>query len=170
MIPSSPTPLSPAFNAAVMTLANRCCPGGYVVSADAPASLSALNAYIAEHGRMAVSDENSENTIYGDAEHNYAFRAWHDWVHWHLQAEFNPEGEKLVCAFQKGMLLQFGFGTKFHDLVDAEVTGQLETCEALGGCEFLWNGWCEYVAKREGDSPENISRLHLAPLGGSHAA
>jgi hypothetical protein len=119
-------PLSLAFNAAVMTLANRCNPGGYDVSPDAPSSLEALTAYIAKHGRMCVSDENSDNTIYGDAEHNFAFRAWHDWCHWHLQAAFNPEGEALVCAYQKGMLLQFGYGTKFHVLIDAEITGQLQ--------------------------------------------
>lgn len=34
-------------------------------------------------------------------------------------------------------------------------------CDSLGGCAQLWDGWCEYVGHREGDSAEHISALHL---------
>lgn len=43
-----------------------------------------------------------------------------------------------------------------------------DVCEALGGTAYLWDTWCEYVAKREPgryDSAAHVSRLHLAPLG-----
>ena len=39
----------------------------------------------------------------------------------------------------------------------------VETCEALGGCEFLWNQWCEFITNRyhkEFDDAEHVSRLH----------
>lgn len=116
-------PLSQAFNAAVQTIANKLNPCGYDIDdfphRVAPSSLRQLNWHIEIFGRILVSGEHCDNTI-------YAFRAWHDWTHWHLQAEFTPEGERAVCEEQKRHLHKLGFGTKFDVLIDCEVVGQLE--------------------------------------------
>lgn len=123
-------PLSTAFNAAVQTIANKLNPCGYDIDdfphRVAPSSLRQLNWHIETFGRILVSGEHCASTIYGDAEHNYAFRACHDWTHWHLQAEFTLEGERAVCEEQKRHLHKLGFGAKFDVLVDCEVVGQLE--------------------------------------------
>jgi hypothetical protein len=47
--------------------------------------------------------------------------------------------------------------TRWH-----RIQSYIDTCAALGGCERLWNGWCEYVAEREGDKPDHISNLHTS--------
>jgi hypothetical protein len=39
----------------------------------------------------------------------------------------------------------------------------VETCEALGGCQSLWDTWCTYVATNQPDTyrdPEHVSELH----------
>src|SRR5258708_3343095 len=79
-------PLSLAFNAEVMTMANKVCPCGYDVDPDYQPTFEGLNEYIERTGRIMVNSKYSENTIFADAEHNYAFRAWHDWTHWIIQA------------------------------------------------------------------------------------
>lgn len=40
-------------------------------------------------------------------------------------------------------------------------------CRKAGGCAALWDGWCEYVSKRDPinySSAELVSRLHTIPL------
>jgi hypothetical protein len=129
-------PFSLAFNAAVMTIANRLCPTGYDVSPDAPTSLEALTAHIQATGRIVVSSENSDATIYGDPEHNFAFRAFHDWCHWRYQLPFTLDGEREVCKRQQEIVRQvFGPGTateRFCALIECEVVGQAEYFEAYG--------------------------------------
>ncbi len=122
-------PLSLAFNAAVMAMASKVCPTGYDVIDNAPSSLEELTAYIARTGRMAVDGANVDNTIFADAECNYAFRAWHDWTHWVIQADFSIEGETRVAHQQMADLLTvFGPGPEFDlfcRLLDEEVIGQV---------------------------------------------
>lgn len=122
-------PLSLAFNAAVMTMARKVCPTGYDVSDQAPSSLEELNKHIARTRRIVVSNENSSQTIFGCPEHNFAFRAWHDWTHWAIQAPFTLEGERLV-AYRQMIDIQRVFGRKgsqlFCLLIEEEVIGQAE--------------------------------------------
>jgi hypothetical protein len=43
----------------------------------------------------------------------------------------------------------------------------IDTCEKLGGCEELWNGWCNYVAERQPKAyqdGDHVSRTHLTAL------
>lgn len=121
-------PLSPAFNAAVMTMANRVCPAGYDVSDDAPASLTELQDRVARTGRINVDRANSDRTIFGDPEHNWAFRAWHDWTHLAISAPFTLDGELAVAHRQiQDMHLAYGHGKQaqeFARLIMSEVYGQ----------------------------------------------
>ena len=119
----------PAFNAAVMTMANKVCPTGYDIGEDAPTSLPELNAYIEQNRRIKVDSRNSDRTIFGCPEHNWAFRAWHDWTHWRIGAEFTLQGERAVAARQISDL-KLVFGTACPPLWEAlileEVVGQAE--------------------------------------------
>lgn len=95
-------PLDLALNAAVMTLANAANPLGWDVIdsyALAPQSLADVNRYV-NNGRMTVWSGYSDNTIYGCTEHNGAFRAWHDAIHYKLQAPFTFGGEAAVVYEQ----------------------------------------------------------------------
>ena len=103
-------PLCTHLNAAVVAMAGRLFPTGFDVTDDeqaAPASLEALNEHLANTGRMLVWSGGSDKTIFGAPEINHAFRAWHDWCHWHLQAEFNDKGEYAVYVQQCAHLNQF---------------------------------------------------------------
>ena len=80
-------PLFRPFNVIVNSIAANLYPTGFDVSANAPANWNDLFGRVSNTHRMTVSNVNSEKTIFADAEHNYAFRAWHD--HCHLR---NAEG------------------------------------------------------------------------------
>lgn len=120
----------PAFNALVMTMANKVCPAGYDVAHDdsAPASLEALQDHVRLTRRILVDGRNSERTIFGCPEHNWAFRAWHDWTHLVISAPFTLDGELAVAHRQiADMYRVYGHGPQsnlFARLILEEVYGQ----------------------------------------------
>ena len=94
-------PLSIRFNAAIMTMANKVCPAGWDVdNSTAPTSLAMLQDHVARTGRILVDGRHSDRTIFGCPEHNWAFRAWHDWTHLAIRAEFSLDGELAVAHRQ----------------------------------------------------------------------
>lgn len=127
---SQQMPFDPQFNAAVMTMANRTNPTGWdiVSEEDAPGSLDDLIAYVKRTGGIDVSGAHSEETIYGCPEHNAAFRAWHDAVHYAIKAEFNLAGEAAVAFVQIAQLYnRYGGGenvVKWAAYILSEVIGQ----------------------------------------------
>ncbi|MDE2096219.1 MAG: hypothetical protein KGL39_03170 [Patescibacteria group bacterium] len=131
-------PYSLEFNAAVMTMANRVCPCGYDVSDaahSAPDSLAALNKHIETTRRILVSRDHSDNTIFSDPEINWAFRAWHDWTHWRIQAEFDLVGEVEVALRQvKDLTTVYGpaFGNRYQPIIFAEGIGHTLLKELTG--------------------------------------
>jgi hypothetical protein len=79
-------------------------------------------------GTMLVFDGASEQTIYGDARVNHAFRAWHDAQHIRARAGFTLAGERLACEMQCRDL-QRAFPSVPESvlrLIRAEVIGQAE--------------------------------------------
>lgn len=135
-MPEHDMPLDIQFNAAVMTIANRLFPGGWDVGPDAPDTLESLTAHIAKTGRMKVFDGGSQRTIFGCPEHNWAFRAWHDWHHWKAQLPFTPEGEHKVCNLQIMDLIKV-YGAceiteRWSHILRAEVDGQIRYHEKHG--------------------------------------
>lgn len=135
-----PEPLSRAFNVAVKRMAELLFPAGYDVKSGnaAPDTLARAKAYLARTGRICVSADYSENTIFADRETNYAFRAWHDFHHIRLNAGFDRAGEDAVFRAQLVDLERvYGVNTvhsrgadkcrpSFADLLQAEVLGQLD--------------------------------------------
>lgn len=128
-----PLPFSVALNVAVKQIASRLFPTGYDVGPDAPETLEALTDHIETTGRMLVSDQHCENSIFGCAETNMAARAWHDWCHWKFQLPFTLEGEAAAFEVQIDHLKTLGLWTQeIEDLLRIEVVTQAEYFEATG--------------------------------------
>lgn len=122
------SPLSSRFNVAVLQIANRLFPCGFDVSDNAPDTYETLKAHYDATGRILVWSGASDQTIFGCAEINYAFRAWHDWRHITESADFSPAGESAVCEKQKEDIRAIYDGETadfFCALLDAEIMGQL---------------------------------------------
>jgi hypothetical protein len=124
------------FNAAVLTICSRVLPGGYDVSLAAPETYEELDAHLDAGGRMVVYIGGSEQTIYGDPEVNFAFRAWHDWCHWRGPHDFSHEGERAACAMQSEHLVTL-YGEspqtrRWRQILRAEIIGQREFFDRHG--------------------------------------
>ena len=145
------------FNVAVMTIARRLFPGGYDVAEDAPSTLEALTAHIARKGRMLVYSGASDATIFGDREHNYAFRAWHDWHHWKRQLPFTPEGEREVARHQENDLYRvYGQPRTEEEQLRRRTHARLIDCEI--------NGQIKYAQNHNGEFPKDqiaFARMYL---------
>jgi len=117
------------FNVMVMRMAEIVAPG-FTSGPDAPASLEALTSYVEKHKAIKVSDQHSDQTIYGDSHVNLCARAWHDWTHWRYQTPFTPEGEKATYERQLVDMMKV-YGTdatslRWAQMLYAEVVGQTE--------------------------------------------
>lgn len=131
------TGIDRGFNAAVVHIANRLNPRGWDLgyAYAVPNTLEGLKREYARHGRLIVSSENSDHTIFGDPEVNYAFRAWHDWHHLHYGYEFTPQGEANVAFCQTTDLITLYGQEKarlWRKLIDIEVNGQVRYHEYHG--------------------------------------
>lgn len=113
--------LSAEFNRAIMKLAPR-----FTVKDDAPDTLEKLTRQNASS--LVVWAGASDSTIYGDPAVNWAFRAWHDYLHIKLNAEFNEHGETIVAIEQARQLRNDGYGK----LVTIEVIEQLNYFKKFG--------------------------------------
>lgn len=122
--------LDRGFNALVLSIANALWPKGWDVNDYCPDTLEDLMVEYHARGRITVMESASDQTIYGDAEVNYAARAWHDWVHIMYELPFNVKGEREACAIQQRHIFQrLGQGdnaTLYARWLWAEVIGQTE--------------------------------------------
>ncbi|QPC44957.1 hypothetical protein HW532_20990 [Kaustia mangrovi] len=127
-----PAPLSIILDHCTLFMAKQCWPDGFNVGPDAPSSYKALVREHDKYGFITVFDGGSDHTIFGSPETNIAFRAWHDWCHLHLGADFSSEGEAAAAALQIKHLRQYGREHFIPPaaidhaalLIDAEVNGQ----------------------------------------------
>lgn len=127
-------PFDTKFNVAVLRMAEIVCPAGYdidITGEIAPTSLPALNDYIARYHRIRVDARHSEGTIFADAEVNWAFRAWHDWTHYTIQAPFDLDGELAVAQRQIADLYRV-----FGHCRDADRFAKLIMCEVYGQARY----------------------------------
>ncbi len=124
------------FNAAVLIICSRVLPGGYDVSDTTPETYEELVALLDAGRRMVVFSGGSEQTIYGDPEVNFAFRAWHDWCHWRGRHDFSHEGERAACAKQGDHLVTvYGESSqtrRWRQILRAEIIGQREFFDRHG--------------------------------------
>lgn len=72
-------------------------------------------------GTIKVWSGASDNTIFHDPAINHAFRAWHDYCHKLLNADFSLQGELLVAQYQANIL---GVNKLHGDLIMIEVYQQ----------------------------------------------
>ena len=118
------------LNAAVLAVAHRLFPCGFLVAEIAPQSYEELVARLDAGLPMLVYSGGSERTIYGCPEVNYSFRAWHDWCHWRGRHNFSFEGETAVCCMQGAHLVAlYGECPRtrwWKRILHAEVIGQRE--------------------------------------------
>ena len=130
-------PLDRSFNVVVKQIASRLFPTGFDVGPDAPDAFDKLKARLDSGARMLVWDGASDKTIFACPETNYAFRAWHDWLHWKLGADFTPQGERVVMLAMQAQVVSLygrsGDSRRWFAILEAEVLGQLEYKEDHGG-------------------------------------
>jgi hypothetical protein len=134
-----PKPFDIGFNAAVMTLATSACPRGWEVTDSfvlSPHSLADVTRLINLTGKPVIWSGASDNTIFGCAEHNYAFRAWHDALHYKHQTPFSLAGEAQTVYAQVYQLVRcYGDDDEVADwacMLLTEVIGQAEYNVRLG--------------------------------------
>jgi hypothetical protein len=124
------------FNVAVLHIAQRLFPCGFDVLDDAPGTYERLICHLDSGKRMAVRSGGSEQTIFGDPEVNYAFRAWHDWCHWRGRHTFTFYGELAAYDMQCAHLVElYGVSDQtknWQRIVYAEIIGQRLFCDRYG--------------------------------------
>jgi hypothetical protein len=103
----------------------------YEEKKDAPSTYEAM----CENWRMAllnkmpvyVYSESCENVIYLSKEANWAFRFWHDYIHFRDGFDFSYENELLVGSHQVAMVgARFGVGSLEYLLMQSDTIGQVE--------------------------------------------
>lgn len=148
-------PLDRGLNIAVRTIANRLFPCGFDVTSEIISTIPDMVSRW-QSGRPVVWNGASDQTIFADAEINFAFRAWHD--HCHLRPifreresasppkyipwnpshayQFDSQGEFLTLNEQKRDLVTLYGRTdrvrQWCQILDAEIIGQFQYNEIHG--------------------------------------
>lgn len=86
-------------------------------------TLEAIKNYYKDTHRLIVWTGGSDDTIFADPEVNWAFRAWHDYVHIVNDLPFTVEGESLVAFLQAAELPKDWYLER--QLILSEVVGQV---------------------------------------------
>lgn len=120
-------PFDAALNDAVLKISSVFVPD-FTVSDDAPSTYHSLKKHMDSGAQMVVASEGSAATIFGSAEVNYAYRAWHDWTHWKTESDFSLQGEMETCCCQLQHIQRFyGISQRtcyWRDLIVADIVGQ----------------------------------------------
>lgn len=98
----------------------------YRLQSDAPDTHAAMLDALETDGILTVWNGASGRTIYGVAEANYAFRAWHDSLHARYMRTFSVEDEYHIADIQAA---QSG---KLGRWIYADAAGQIAHYEAYG--------------------------------------
>lgn len=106
------------LNTKVIKLARVSSPN-WGVSDNAPGTFDALMA--STSSPLIVWSGASQDTIYGDASVNHAFRAWHDSIHIKQCLPFTLEGEAAVARIQANEI-----GGQYADIILAEIDAQAQ--------------------------------------------
>lgn len=144
------------FNVMVLRMCELVLPLGFDRGPDAPQTLDGLNAYVKQTGRIKISDQNADQSVFGSAEVNLASRAWHEWTHYAYQIPMTPEGERTAYEHQLVDMMKV-YGTdatslRWAQMLYADIVGQTE------------------YAARHGVFPVNQMAFNLAYLVNPHEA
>lgn len=140
------------LNGAVLLMCSELLPNGFdLAEQGAPETFEALCEHVDRTQRFLIYSAASDQTIFGSAEVNHAFRAWHDYHHYWAKLPFTPEGERAAYTLQSvDLIRRFGDCPKvwrWIALLNAEINGQLE-----------------YAAQHNGAFPTNQASFVLAYL------
>ena len=103
----------------------------YIAVDDAPNNWNALQEWFLEDvifkkkGALPVYKGGSEKTIYGKAETNHKFRAWHDMIHLENNLSFSYDDEMKVAKIHAQQLRDIGAPTWVINAVYCDVAGQV---------------------------------------------
>lgn len=133
----APSPLNWQFNISTRALAALHAPGWTASDDVGPLDdFEVIKRAFARDGRVTVWTGASENTIFDDAETNWAFRAWHDAAHLAHGLPFTIEGETATAYVQASHLIgEYGDGDDVVEMVAlllCEVVGQAERFARYG--------------------------------------
>lgn len=124
------------FDAAVVSLARECLPGGFDVGAIAPQTYDDLVRHMESGERLKVWSGASGHTIYGSPAVNHHFLAWHDYIHWRRRHAFTFVGEMSVMWLQaEQMRRRYANHPRYREWrawLFAEVGGQLMYADVNG--------------------------------------
>ncbi len=125
-------------SAALCEFVRRQAPPHYA-SSDAPSTWLALQLWhnstasarrAGETPPIPVYDGGSDNTIYPDAETNYAFRAWHDSIHLANYLGFDYASEVRVGLIHMQQARRAGLSQTDQDMLIADTIGQITYYQA----------------------------------------
>jgi len=78
-----------------------------------------------------VYSEACDNVIYLSKEANWAFRFWHDYLHYYWSKDFSYDSEIFVGNVQCAIVAQqFGLGSLEYQLMQADTVGQVNYYQA----------------------------------------
>lgn len=110
---------------------NRVKSINYVAGSFKEMDFEELKRLYLEKGKLYISRDNCQNTIFGSPEVNIMFRAWHDQVHIDANEGFEYMQETRVAFLQAAELPEDWHFEKM--LILAEVVGQAAYHEKTGG-------------------------------------
>lgn len=94
----------------------------FVVNNNIPETLFAITEYYNTNKHLAISDINSDNTIFANSGINLLYRAWHDFIHIEYKLLFTLEGELEVYNIMQSQLPNDYYLEKF--LLYGDIVGQ----------------------------------------------
>ncbi len=94
----------------------------------APETLADVVSHFKDTGKLKIWAGASELTIWGAPEHNWLFRAWHDFGHILSLGQFNAAGESQVCKLQQSQVAS----TSLQRALQVEIMGQLQYQTNIG--------------------------------------
>lgn len=114
------------YESYLSTLLKRVYPHHVVAVDDAPEKYPDL----VQQVNLTVYAGNSEHSIYGSAQDNHRFRAWHDSIHLGYGLSFTDEQEYQVARIHAS---QFGqYSTIAAELVYADITESIQYFNRYG--------------------------------------
>lgn len=130
-------PMYPVFNQVVVKMCELLLPKGFDLTPheNKVDSLKKIQAEYERTQRVIVWSGGSANTIFGDPEVNYAFRAWHDAMHIWYNLPFSKIGEDIACKFQQRQIQGFCEGE--YSKTQIELFTRILECEINGQVEYL---------------------------------
>lgn len=86
-------------------------------------------------GVFSVNRLHSDCTVFGDADTNWAFRAWHDSCHIKMDADFSRLGEERAMGLMMAHLdekFDLNAPLLWYEIIQVEVMGQFDYLEKWG--------------------------------------